>query len=447
VYLPLATRADPAVCWGQADTLGGFIRHITRAEYGSFQLVPADLAASGLAWHTHLVEFARWVWRDTWGAGPALGFLGLLGLVRGVGRTNGVGRAGVILAAVCLLTTGGVFLLLVNAPLDPPLMRGVVARFYILPLGFLSMLAGCGIALLLRLGRTRLGPRGARIARSALALAASAYVCGLVAANHARVDQSDNVVTRNLGLDILRGLPADALLFSRTDLVTNALAYAQHGLGQRRDVVVIDQEMLTYAWHAARMRRRHPAINLPGERYDGRTVFNLDLIDANLPHRPVYFFGFKEESFRAKYRDEPHGLVRQIVPAGAVTDPIALLDANEALVAAMSREGRGSEHPAETFEYEAAGHYAELFFQLGWLAEQAQRYERAAEHYRRAFALRADWRFARNLGVVLADRLGRPAEAADWLERSLQLNPATPDASAVRAKIDYHPREGKGKDE
>jgi tetratricopeptide (TPR) repeat protein len=423
VYIPAATAADPAVAWGAGNTWSGFFHHLTRGDYGSLRLVSSDLAATDLAWYAHLRMFAAHVWRDSIGIGPIFALIGLLALR----------RARVRLVVLALATTAGVFLLMINAPLTPEVMRGVVARFYILPMVFIAVLAGAGLQLVLQRVRN---------ATWQLALAGgtvSATVAALLMANFHLADQRGNAVTRDLGLNILRGLPANALLFSRTDLITNAVRYAQLVLGESPDVLVLDQELLTYRWYCDAQRRRNPTLTLPGERYDGRTVFNIDLIDANLEKRPIYFFGFKEESFRKRYTDELHGLVRHIAPLASAASHAELFESNERLIAAMDLRSVRPGYAPTSFEREAMGHYADFFFNLAWLADQAQDFARSAALYQQALHLSPqDWRIARNFGVLLADRLHKPAEAADMLQRSLDLNPSVADRATVRQKIAYH---------
>lgn len=386
-YLPLAAGGESPVQWGEPDSFSGFVRHILRSDYGTLRLVSAGIEDKALSFYTHPLLFLTTLAKDTFYIGLALGLLGMVSWLRRSKGSDGTAPATSGVGLPCLLSFVGssfVFLGLVNAPLDPPIFRGVVARFYILPIAFLAIFAGYGLDAWLAHARQPL--------QSALRIAVCALApIALIAAHHHEADQSENYVARDLGTNILRSLPPNAVLFCRSDLVTNALAYQQHVLDRREDVLVADQELLTYEWYVRRQRQRQRNFGMPGRRYDGVTVLNVDLIRGNEPLRPVFFFGFKEQSYTTAYVDEPHGLVRRIVPKDNASTVSELLATNERLLDMFeTRTLADPPFDPTTFEHEAMRHYALFFLELGRLAAGAGKDESAVRYLGRAEALAPD---------------------------------------------------------
>lgn len=423
LYLPIAAMNNAPVSWGATNTVAGFVQHVVRADYGSLQLIPGDVDTSALSWHTHIGLFLVRLTRESRAIVPLFAVVG----VAAVARRRSYARVVIILS---LLMTGGVFLLLVNAPLEPELLKGVVARFYILPIAFAAILAGVGLqsaTALINMPRVRM------LTQSAIVAVA---VAGLLVANYRAADHRENFVTHDLGANVLESLPAGAVLFTRGDLLTNAVKYQRYVRRLRPDVLIIDQELLTYRWYVAALRSRAPGFTLPGERYDGVYVTNRAIIDANRAQFPIFFFDFKETSYQAAYVDESFGIVRRIVPRATPTALPTQQRVNAAIWAQYEKRSLHGAPDHESFEHLAMGFYSELLFNLGWLSAQTGAYDDGARYYERALVLRPDdYRIHRNLGALLSAHLGRPAAAADHLEQSLRLKPDMADADQLRAAI------------
>ncbi len=202
-------------------------------------------------------------------------------------------------------------------PTTPAVYLGVVERFWILPGVVVALLLGVGVAAVLaRLGRP--------IVAAAFALLALAACAAWPALRHAAlVDQRDNRFVAALADGVLASAPDSCVLFVQGDLFHNALAVRQLVEGARPDVVVLDQEMMTYPWYVARARRLHPGVLPPRlgaeDRYDGSpasgNVAWLDHLFA--AGRPVAFLGLKERSFEARYDLPPVGYVLRAYRKGA----------------------------------------------------------------------------------------------------------------------------------
>lgn len=316
--LPLADSRRAAVSWGAADTWHGFWTHVLRREYGTFQL-----AASGIAGPGNPAAMAGAFAEDL---GRAMGWWGLPGLALAVAGCVACWRAGKrwawlgrVLLAPPLLAVA-VMALLGNLPVSDPLHRGIVARFWQQPEIFFCAWCGAGVALL---------ERRARVPRWAGPVLAAALAVLPIALRYRSMDHHRDTLVASYGSEILRAAPPGAVLFTKGDLITNTVRYAQVARGMRPDVRVIDLELLGFPWEVERVRDRHPEVVIPGARYmpgasDGFVM--KQLLDANVgvDRPPVLLCGGAKPgdlSADASYGRWPFGLC-ELVHSG--TEPVNL---------------------------------------------------------------------------------------------------------------------------
>ena len=76
------------------------------------------------------------------------------------------------------------------------------------------------------------------------------------------------MVVQDYGTAILQSVPPRALVLTRGDLITNTTRYLHNVEQMRPDVRLLDQEMLTFRWMTAQVRRQMPDVQLPGTHYD-----------------------------------------------------------------------------------------------------------------------------------------------------------------------------------
>jgi len=244
-YLPLAAAADPPLSWGDVRGPRDLLRLLARADYGSFRLDPAALGHRGGV--NHAVHYLASL--------PAsFGWPGLALLVPGVIALVRLPLLGLAVAGFAILQC--LFFSRIHFPLEPPVFRGVVERFHLLPHLVLALVAGLGSGIVLarRAGRTR------RLAGAALLLAA---LLPPLLTHGARVSQRGNRFVERLAADVLAGVPTGGVLFVRGDVLHNAIAALQHAEGARPDVSLVDQELMTYDWYVRSLRRRDPTLLPP----------------------------------------------------------------------------------------------------------------------------------------------------------------------------------------
>jgi hypothetical protein len=347
-YLPLSSAlSDTTNSWGELNSWDGFWDHFLRREYGTFSLASKEshykISNFYRAWSYYIHDVAT----QTMTLGMGLGVLavgcacvaflcGLLSAsvnrgVRGLAQFA-ANQPPLLLIVVVWFVYCNFFNYLSNLPIDQPLFYGVQQRFWIQPLILVAMFAGYGFSFV-----CRLVPQLPRSATLSIAVALAAVQISI---NFADRDESQNYTVRDFGWSILQSLPKDAILLTKGDLQINSARYVQTVEGFRRDVRILDQELLTYPWYNAKVRRAFPDIVLPGEAYfpfrEGRYDM-LRFLDANM--RPLRAGGPKRRVFVAfgwKEGDPTHLDKYSVVQHGATTE-VLTKKAKEKLTSTTAR--------------------------------------------------------------------------------------------------------------
>ena len=365
-YLPLAASGLPLMTWGDFSSVGGFLDHFLRRDYGTFQLGAGEARSGQLL--NGIVSFAREAPSELLIIGPALALWGLVAAL----RREGVGGLGAVtggaLAAYLL-----VFGTLANLAYDNALLYGVIARFWQQPNILLFAWAGlgfaAGMAALSRIERCRV-PAVATFGPAALAVALVGLQLGW---HYGDQDQSDNTVVSDYGRAILESLPADALLVSLGDLDTNSIRYLQLCEGVRPDVRVVDRAMLRYPWTHPVIEARMPDVSLPSGRFSRRDDGNpataglTELIDRNAERFPIFLSRLnddEDQAWRDRYDTWPYGPVEWVAPHGTVIDLDDYAKLSNRARMALQSEAR-QVWPDTTWEHYVWSRYRDSEFSRG----------------------------------------------------------------------------------
>lgn len=321
LYIPLAARGNPPLNWDDATTLDNLVRLLRREDFGSGTLmspwaVATTLLQSGGSASPLGARHVGLFWAEIpRNFGWLFLLLPLAGLLWTLRRSR---ELALFLAGFLAMLT--IFFLRVNSPVLP-LYMGITERFYILPHVMVAFAGGLGMAWLLdALGRRR--PPFAVPAVLAVVVV-TAGVTAFVNAPH--VSMRGNTFTRDIGANFIEGMPPDAIVLSEGDLYHNAFYYQQAALGQRPDLVFIDQQKLTYPWYVNQVRRRG-AFHLP----EGMRAYSADTLthvvhwlDLNLGKggRPVVAVSVRDQSWFRDYRLVPMGLWWRALPRDQVPAP------------------------------------------------------------------------------------------------------------------------------
>jgi dolichyl-phosphate-mannose-protein mannosyltransferase len=298
-YLPLAAASRPPLVWGDQTTWSGFLTHLLRREYGTFQLASADVGQGGQAL-PRVLDFLRCFTNATVGAGPLL----LLAALPSFRRRSASACLGLFWVATLIFYVT-VFSILANVRLDEPLHVTVQERFWQQALLIGCALAGVGLATLAGV----LGSTAASFVEPAVALGMSA---ALVATNARAMDRRDDWLFRDYGAAVLRSLPPDAILLITSDEAIGSVRYLQQIEGLRRDVAVIPSGQLASPWFRPFAAHHLPAVTLPSGEFTAR-----QFIDANTA-RPIVLVNRIPwlQTLEEAYHVWPVGFADRVLPKG-----------------------------------------------------------------------------------------------------------------------------------
>jgi hypothetical protein len=426
-YLPLAARHHAVVSWGATDTWPGFLTHVLRREYGTFQLAPNGVAgpsASGIetveAWLSDLLE-------QVGVAGGALAVLGLSWCAWASSRDSKTGpfRVGLVAIAPVLLSVG-VLAALGNLPVGDALHRGIVARFWQQPDLFVCLWCGFGVASLGALAPAALTSRIGRRLEVPAAVALGATLLGL---RFASMDRAKSTLVRDYGSEILRAAPRGSLLLTKGDLITNTVRYLQLADNERPDVRVVDLELLGLPWMKSSILARYPDVVIPGGRYMPGAPDGFDmkrLLDANVGRSPVLLCGgvkAGDASADAAYGRWPWGFCEWVHRGTEAVSLDAWVKDSEAALPRIDFSGQP--HPQGSWEDVVWGDF--------WEVQQ----DRAAQLLRVSGRDDAKHKYLVLAGEILAGIVERNPAAPAHIYKNLAvaLGRAGLDTPAQRARV------------
>ncbi|XP_078081581.1 transmembrane protein 260 isoform X2 [Mustelus asterias] len=283
VYLPISSYLNRARwSWGDQTTLRGFITHLLREEYGTFNLAKSE-SGSGLlqVWSFQMAQIKTEL--STIGATLALAAIPLQGF-----KSNSSQRSVLWLFIVMVCSYSMFFSWRANLDLGKPLFIGVVERFWLQSNLVVCVLAGCGLASVCSILRRITGNNA--LWDWAEWLSAIILIAFQIHQNYKICDQSNNNVVDKFARNILGSMPSNATILVRGDLPGNSLRYLHYCEGERPDLSLVDQEMMTYDWYLPKLAKHLSHVHFPGHQWNpinqvdraGAVTFNLhDLLIAN----------------------------------------------------------------------------------------------------------------------------------------------------------------------
>ncbi|CAC5390689.1 Transmembrane protein 260 [Mytilus coruscus] len=301
IYLPLSSYYNQARwTWGDQRTISGFLKHLLRKEYGTF-----DLGKDGVQQVLLLFCF---------GIAQA-----------GYRFVQKKDRLSFIFVLMMLVYTV-FFSWRANLDVNNPLMYGVVERFWMQSDIVFIVISALGFDFIVRFLEEQFPVVRKLLIDILIVIALTAFQLNR---NYSSCNQSKNTAVYEFGMDILNTIPNGSLVLSKGDLPSNTLRYLYLCENVRPDLLLFDQEVLTYDWSVSMMKTVYPDIVFPGDHLytqdaimsDGRTAFSFKrFLDVNSQSRAIYgCIGVQdhEHSWKSSYDLLPFGVCSQFIKKGS----------------------------------------------------------------------------------------------------------------------------------
>lgn len=398
LYLPIRAAAHPAMNWGNPDTPGRFWAQVTRSQYPSLLAAHHSLALSlGQLKATAGYFLRQWPW--------PVSLLVALGVLLGAARHR------VIAVALAILSVG--FALLLNFNLDYEEVH--IAEVFFIPAWLMAVL-------LLALGSQRLGKKGAALTL----LMAGVSLLG----NFSTCTMAGNWVARRYGEDVLKTLPANALLFTGADYEAFPITYLQVVEGKRPDVIALNEDNDLARAEQLLRQGDHPVYaNRPLQAFEAGQWLPVGLLYANLPD-PTPAAQLDAKAWQSYQPRLPEGVWKADWSTASL---LGLYDIAEARSQIAYRHGSGL-----PLLQRAAARQPEdplLMNSLGAMLTRAGQPQEAVPFYEKAIALKPDYDKAHYNYILALGSLGRWDEARRHFATSLKGREAKLEKVLLQAQV------------
>lgn len=381
-YAPIAGLGDQIINWDRPVSIPGFIRLITRADYGSFvsgpmfgtsiservvsfvavfRFLPLDftvvgifLAASGLwfLWHKHR-DFALYC----------------------------------LLAALCV---GPVFLMYASFPLASAFTLGTYERFLLPVYVLVALLAGIGF-FQFQLWVKGVGGKVFKKKSKLLLMGVSVVLflypisVGYVTV-YKMIGIRDDMTAEHLAGDILHTIPDGAIVLLGRDTALFTTQYLRYAKGVRPDTIVLHASALPSSDYRAVLKKRFPGLLIPE---DGSANPILEFIRSNAPTNRIFSNAILPNPEGTYW--VPYGLLMELTRSESLPLVDTLIETNESIWASYHDPYAGIlarfRHLmlADVLDVYAGGHmtYGDTLF-------RAKRFTEAAGQYQAAIDLNAE---------------------------------------------------------
>ncbi len=237
IWLPIRASMGPEFNWGNPSNLDRLINHIGGKQYQVwFQIFRYD-AAGNLDWSVFKSQSSFFFGNLS----RQLGYIGLAAVLVGIAHL--VRRTGVLAIAVGIL-----FLTCIVWSGNYEIME--IGPYYMTAMIALGIFGTAGILWLHeRFGTTT------TVAFGVILLLLSAGI------NYTPSDESKNTMVEDMTRNVLENAPPKALIISSMwDYWVAGSFYMQGVENLRRDVIVVDQELLRRSWYLDQLERNHPEL-------------------------------------------------------------------------------------------------------------------------------------------------------------------------------------------
>lgn len=399
--LPVLAARHPLWSWTDMRGLGDLVAHILRKDYGTGALITDPKFTGG-----SLIERVGALFLE-------LDPLFLVLIAMGALYAWRVRRWYATYLLIAFGLAGPAFIAYSNAKISDETTRAVLERFFLMPHVAVAPLAGFAVLAAGELaGRLR---RSRRVLEAGIAAVALVAAGAIVAVSYREVDQSNNHVAHTFGEDLLATIRPNAIFFAGGDPVVFSAAYLQTIEQARPDVTTVVVPLLGAEWYVRQLKRDHPDLVVPDNKYgtSGSPIKNL--FDANRK-RPLMAVGeLPDDSTKGAYWFYSRGLIFDVRP---IDETVALED-----MAAESEQVLALYHPTTYGDLPGPFRTWERLT----LVDYAQGYYRVGHEYQIAADSLKDKQPARAAPLY--------ATAKQWFERALAVLPTLVEAKDGLAKL------------
>ena len=388
-YLPIAsTVVDAAGGWGHVKTITGFLNHILRSDYGTFQLYSGSGGKGSESFMFRSVAYMKDLYsHQGLYFSPLMALYGVCHWCYHSGnncetiidvstidgsqsKSKGVNSFSATISrkkktipwydieyskytpvaiAFAQFFYFGVFHSLSNLPLSDKLLYGIHQRFWMQPnvvtfiwvgIGFNAILdfVACKVFISKSVGKQPQPERLAAKGFSAKLAIISVAIALLISfrqysVHYEMTNQRDNVYFNHYARAILDPLPQNAVLFVNYDMQWTAIRYVQQCEGFRKDVTSINLSMMSFLWFKYK-HSHYPNLIFPGTHYnvprEGSDPFTMfSFLEANKNLSGVFLVGklsARDKYLNSNYEMVPFGLATQFIRSDNVDHPLLNAD-------------------------------------------------------------------------------------------------------------------------
>jgi 4-amino-4-deoxy-L-arabinose transferase-like glycosyltransferase len=380
LYIPIAAAYHPAYSWGDISSWRDFITLVLRKNYGSGRLVSATDYLGGSAISRIIALGASF--------GPLAGTLSIFGVIEAFRRM----RWYIWFVLIAFVFAGPFFVSITNLNLaTAPSALFVLQRFFLLSHVILAPLLAFGILLLgevvpsLGIGRQRIAA-----ALVSIAIVVTAFV------TYRHVDLSRNQIARIFATDVYQTVEPGTVLLGTGDGLVFPLLYGQLVDGFDPEVTLVIVPLLKTDWYVRQLRRRHPDLNIPFDRYDAQTNNLKALMEANRSRSfaTAGTIGNEDHSLEGEYWPYQRGIVTVIEPKSTARTMEEMVRENERWLP-LYRPPNPRLVRHETFEEDILNVYAWPPYRVGSDYERLGSKTQARRWYERALAINPNFKMAR----------------------------------------------------
>lgn len=268
----------------------------------------------------------------------------------------------------------------------------------------------------------------------------------------------DNPVLHNFAENILNSYPSGSILIVSGDAISLGLDYLQIVEKKRTDIIVVDQELLTYPWYCEQKRKSEPTLIIPFLMYNDTHPIS-EFVEANYERHKIYFTGLRDSSLNEKYWMLGQGLLRVVkrISGDNIIDVNELRSENDNIWSKFNmKEVVSGKYEPSSQEAELVTIYAKARHNQGWsyglFADKALDMDKKLgnkvskntmklfgySEYEYLQAIKIDPLFLspyKNLGIIYANVYKNKNKTIAIWKKFLELAPENSEAEEIRAEL------------